>query len=178
MSTPTFSLQLDEESLQLLHSVAERMQVSAEDFASDILRSHLKAYQQNGHSSEQSKRLAPRRRVNIPGAVSVPSLTNEITYRPALVKNISLGGIGIEVAINSEAMAKSLSNMRAFEILFALPDTQELLSFECTVTHVAINGYCRFGGAFLTHTESSLSRLMNLLATPCPSEKGNSASCR
>ncbi|XUD96228.1 hypothetical protein RDSD_002949 [Oleidesulfovibrio alaskensis] len=177
-NSPSLSVRLDSVSLGLLQKVSDNAGCSREDMAADIIRSYLQPYQPPDPRFDKSRRVSPRKPVQITGAINVPGAVNEINYKPVQVKDISLGGLGAEVPCSSHELSKALRAMKAFEILFALPGTQDLLGFECTVAYVQINGICRFGGRFVTPSRQSLNKLMELLAAPYLSMQPPPVSCR
>ncbi|MFV0422343.1 PilZ domain-containing protein [Oleidesulfovibrio sp.] len=177
-TTSQFSVQLDSASVKILEGISETIGCTPEKLAADIIRSHLSSYQHPAERSDRSKRLSPRKSVNITAAISVPCEDNVLSYRKVIITDVSLGGLGGEVTVEYEALGKALGAAKTFDILFALPGTQDLLSFECHLSHSRINGTCRFGGAFIAPSGSSLNKLLELLASPCTANDHDSTQCR
>lgn len=177
-STSQYTIQLDPVSIQVLDGIAEATGHSPEKLAAAIVRSHLSSYQPPSSQQNNTQRMSPRKPVNITGVINIPSDDNIQSYRSVIITDLSLGGLGGEFTETRDSLAEALRKAKAFEILFTLPGTKDLLSFECNLSHSRANGSCRFGGSFINPSGSSLHKLLELLASPCTTNELTSTKCR
>ena len=169
---------VDKTASKQLMDVSKAIQYAPELLAADILASYFNADYASMKSSENGKRATPRKESHIECAIQIPSRKNEILYTSAIIKNLSLGGIYVEISARKQKIITKVEEVESFDAIFSFPCSGELLLFSCQTKHAFLEDKLVIGGAFITPELYSLRRLLQfLLASSCSTASGRDT-CR
>ncbi len=124
------NLDLRPDQVEGLAEIAAKRGVSMALLVGDIVDEYLETERFKTESA-QEKRQHIRKPVTLPAVLQAALSGNEIHSRTGTVVDISLGGLKISFSSKDQRHVDLLQKAPSFEIIFKLPDMEEIFSFKC-----------------------------------------------
>lgn len=128
--------------------------------------------------SQHEKRKTLRKGVSIDSVVRIEKGYNDIFYTAAIVKNISLCGMRLEVHSKSIDEHSGMEHIRNIDVVLKFPSGCEVLIFKCDVRYVEISGVMVVGAEFVLPDEVTLRHVVRFLLTSSCQKVSRLDTCR
>ncbi len=154
-------------SLESLRRLSKDFDCAPECVASLILDMLFEEAHDAGAQDGSKVRRALRKKTQVPCVLKFDKGASEITYTTAVIADISLGGVGIDID-EHRSRERLARDAVFFEVTVQPADESFPVSFNCRTCYVRRNNSLRVGAAFAAPEQVVLRKMLKVYLQPPP----------